>query len=59
MHPAVPWYRLPALYAARRGHFLRRNDAYVYRSYAEIFRRHFLKAKDPVPHPVWPVKRED
>lgn len=59
MHPAVPWYRLPALYAARRGHFLRRNEAYVYSSYAEIFRRHFLKAKDPVPHPVWPVKRED
>lgn len=58
MHPQVPWYRLPALYAARRDHFLRRNDGYVYRSYAQIFRRHLLRAKDPVPHPVWPVKKD-
>jgi fatty acid desaturase len=54
MHPEVPWYQLPALYAARRDHYLRRNDGYVYRSYAEIFRSHFWRAKDPVPHPLWP-----
>jgi len=59
MHPAVPWYRLPALYAARRDHYLRRNEAYVFATYGEIFRRYFLKAKDPVPHPVWPVRRSD
>lgn len=59
MHPAVPWYRLPALYAARREHYLRRNEAYVFASYGEIFRRYFLKAKDPVPHPVWPVRRSE
>jgi fatty acid desaturase len=63
MHPGVAWYRLPALYAARKAHYLRRNEAYVYRSYAEIFRRHFLRAKDPVPHPMWPfatqTERED
>lgn len=58
MHPQVPWYRLPALYAARKDHFQRRNEGYVYRSYAEIFRRHFLRAKDPVPHPVWPVRKD-
>lgn len=57
MHPGVAWYRLPALYAARRDHFLRRNDGYVYRSYAEVFRRYFFHAKDPVPHPVWPVAK--
>ena len=57
MHPAVPWYELPALYAARRDHYQRRNDAYVYRSYAQIFRMFFLKPKDPVPHPVWPVRK--
>lgn len=57
MHPQVPWYRLPALYAARREHYQRRNEAYVYRNYAEIFRRYLLKAKDPVPHPVWPVRK--
>jgi fatty acid desaturase len=57
MHPAVPWYDLPSLYAARKAHFLRRNDGYVYRSYATIFQQYLWRAKDPVPHPVWPVKR--
>ena len=52
MHPQVPWYRLPALYAANRDHYLRRNEGYAYRSYAQIFARHFLHAKDPVPHPL-------
>ena len=52
MHPAVPWYRLPALYARNRDHYLRRNDGYAYRSYAQIFRAHLLRAKDPVPHPL-------
>lgn len=54
MHPNVPWYRLPALYAANRDHYLRRNEFYRYRSYADIFRAHFLRAKDPVPHPLMP-----
>lgn len=53
MHPEVPWYRLPALYAARRDHYLRRNDGYVYRSYAQIFRDYLWHTKDPVPHPLW------
>ncbi len=57
MHPAVPWYRLPDLYASRKAHFLRRNDHYVYRSYAEIFRRYLWQAKDTVPHPIWPVRK--
>ena len=54
MHPTVPWYRLPATYRANREHYLRRNEGYLYRSYAEIFARYFLRAKDPVPHPLWP-----
>ncbi|MCF1708841.1 fatty acid desaturase [Tabrizicola sp. J26] len=57
MHPAVPWYRLPAMYAANRDHYLRRNEGYRYVGYGEVFRRYFLKAKDPVPHPIWPVQR--
>lgn len=57
--PNVPWYDLPGLYAQKRDHFQRRNEAYVYRSYAEIFRLYFLRAKDPVPHPVWPVRKSD
>ncbi|WP_426034107.1 fatty acid desaturase [Cypionkella sp. TWP1-2-1b2] len=58
MHPAVPWYELPALYTSRREHYLRRNQAYVYRSYGQIFRQYFWRAKDPVPHPVWPVRHD-
>ncbi len=58
MHPAVPWYELPALYASRREHYLRRNQAYVYRSYGQIIRQYFWHAKDPVPHPIWPVRHD-
>ena len=58
MHPNVAWYRLPALYAARKEHFLRRNEGYVYRNYLEVMRRHFWHAKDPVPHPIFPVKKQ-
>ncbi len=53
MHPAVPWYRLPATYRANREHYLRRNDGYLYRSYWQVIRAHLLRAKDPVPHPLW------
>lgn len=55
MHPELPWYRLPAAYAARRAHYLRRNGGYAYRSYGQILRRHLLRAKDPVPHPLYPA----
>ncbi|MEE4120180.1 MAG: fatty acid desaturase [Paracoccaceae bacterium] len=55
MHPEVPWYRLPGLYFARPGRYLRRNRGYRYASYAEVIRRHLLSAKDPVPHPLRPV----
>jgi fatty acid desaturase len=53
MHPRLPWYRLPAAYAARRAHYLARNDGYLYRSYGQVIREHLFRAKDPVPHPVW------
>lgn len=53
MHPRVPWYRLPQIYFANRDRYLSRNDGYRYRSYAEVFRRYFLRAKDPVAHPLW------
>ncbi|MBV1927150.1 MAG: fatty acid desaturase [Rhodobacteraceae bacterium] len=54
MNPNAPWYRLPALYRAGRDRYLASNETYVYRSYGEVFRRYFLVAKDPVPHPLWP-----
>ena len=54
MHPGTAWYRLPALYFGNRDHYLRRNDGYVFHSYVEIFRQYLFRAKDPVPHPIWP-----
>jgi fatty acid desaturase len=54
MHPKLPWYRLPRIYFNNRDKYLRRNDGYRYDSYAEVFRRHLLRAKDPVPHPLYP-----
>lgn len=53
-HPHVAWYKLPGLYAAQSAHFQRRNEGYVYRSYAPIFRAFLLRVKDPVPHPLMP-----
>jgi fatty acid desaturase len=52
MHPRVPWYRLPALYRANPQRYLGVNGGYRYRSYAEIFGRYLVRAKDPVPHPI-------
>lgn len=54
MHAMVPWYRLPALYRQNRDRYLSRNGGYRYGSYAEVFRRYFWRAKDPVPHPLYP-----
>jgi fatty acid desaturase len=56
MNPTVPWYELPALYHAKADRFLSVNDGYFYSSYTQIFRRYLFKAKDPVPHPLWPRK---
>ena len=53
MHPGAPWYALPRLYRARASHYRACNDHYVFRNYAEVFRRHLVSAKDPVPHPLW------
>jgi fatty acid desaturase len=57
MHPGTAWYKLPGLYFGNRDHYLRRNEGYVYRSYVEIFRQFLFAAKDPVPHPVFPVDK--
>jgi fatty acid desaturase len=55
MHPTTAWYRLPALYFNNRDHYLRRNDGYSYRNYTQIFQAFLFRAKDPVPHPIFPV----
>ncbi len=51
-HPGVAWYRLPSLYRRGRDRFTALNEGYVFPSYAAVFRRHLLRAKDPVAHPL-------
>lgn len=50
--PAVPWYRLPALYAAHREEFRALNHGYWYPDYLTLLRAHAFRAKEPVAHPV-------
>ncbi len=57
MHPGVAWYRLPQTYFSNRAHYLRRNDGYLYPGYGPIFRQFLFRAKDPLPHPIWPVEK--
>lgn len=57
MHPKLPWYRLPHVYFNNPERYLSRNDGYRFASYSEIFGRYFLRAKDPVPHPLYPPER--
>lgn len=49
--PGLAWYRLPSFYRRHRANFIRRNRGYVYPSYWAVFRRHFLRPKEPVAHP--------
>lgn len=49
--PAVPWYRLPALYRARREEILAWNGGYLIDGYRTIARRFLVRPKD---HPVHP-----
>ena len=56
LHHAVPslaWYALPARYRAEREAILERNGGYLYRGYGEVFRRHFLRTKEPPLHPYY------
>ena len=53
MHPDVCWYDLPVLYESEKERFLAVNECYHYRSYGDVFRRYFFKAKEPVAHPLW------
>ncbi len=53
MHPRLPWYRLPQIYFNNTETYLKRNEGYRYASYAQVFRRHLWRAKDPVAHPLY------
>lgn len=52
-NPGVAWYRLPEIYRSGRKQFLQNNSNYCYASYAEVFRKYFFTAKDPVAHPLY------
>ena len=52
-HPSLAWYRLPGLFAERRAAFEASNGGYGYRSYLDLFRRHWRRPLDSVAHPLW------
>ena len=49
--PSLPWYELPATYAAERSQILERNGGYRFNGYLEIFRRYLFTPKDAPLHP--------
>jgi fatty acid desaturase len=49
--PDLPWHALPAYYRRHRRELLAENGGLVYRGYAEIFRRFWLRPIDRPAHP--------
>ncbi|QIG50072.1 fatty acid desaturase [Nordella sp. HKS 07] len=50
--PRLAWYELPAYYRAERDALVAKNNGYRMNGYGEIFRRYFLRPKEPVAHPL-------
>lgn len=50
-NPTTPWYRLPALFHARREEWLRENQGYCYSGYFALLKEFALTLKEPVVHP--------
>ncbi len=55
--PTVPWYRIPAWYAANRERLVRENGGLVYDGYLDVARRFLLRSHDGAVHPFGRVKR--
>lgn len=51
-NPAVAWYKLPALFRARREQWLKLNKGYAYPNYFTLIKAFAFRAKEPVVHPV-------
>jgi fatty acid desaturase len=49
--PALPWYELPARYAARKQEVLASNGGYVFPGYLRLVARYGLRPKDSPIHP--------
>lgn len=50
--PAVPWYKLPALFRERRDDWVRANNGYVYPNYFALVKAYAFRSKEPVVHPA-------
>ncbi len=50
--PTLPWYRIPQVYRDHRDAVLESNAGLVYRGYADVFRRFFLRRHDTAVHPT-------
>lgn len=50
--PGVAWYRLPAMFRARRAEWLAMNRGYAYPNYFALLKAYAFRAKEPVVHPV-------
>jgi len=50
--PAVPWYRMDALYRRERERLLALNDGLVYRGYFDVARRYLFRVHDALTHPT-------
>jgi fatty acid desaturase len=48
--PNLAWYKLPSYYRAERENLIAQNNGYLM-SYAEMFQRYFLTAKEPIAYP--------
>ncbi len=50
--PSTPWHRRPARYRERKAELDAANGGYIIDGYGELFRRYFLRAKEPPVHPL-------
>ncbi|MFD2207031.1 fatty acid desaturase [Kiloniella antarctica] len=50
-YPTVAWYKLPTIFKNNRKRFLEMNKGYVFKNYAEIFKRFAFTQKEPVAYP--------
>jgi fatty acid desaturase len=51
-HPAAAWYKLPALFKARRAEWIAMNGGYVFANYWALARTYLFKPKEPNVHPA-------
>ena len=52
--PALPWYRIPALYRANRDDYIRLNGGLVYDGYWGVAKRYFFRTHHNPVHPHHP-----